>query len=76
MTFRLLEQEAEALLAHVELQESRLVQVLPQDHLHAQVVVDEEAHPMVGAVKVVVRVALVVGRHEAVRTHLQQPERK
>lgn len=52
------------------------MQLLPQVHLHAQVVVDEEAHLAVGAVKVVVRVVYVVGRHEAVRAHLQQPRRR
>lgn len=57
---------------HVEPHEAGLVQLLPQIHLHPQVVVDEEAHLMVAAVVVVVRVVLIVGGHEAVRAHLHQ----
>lgn len=58
-------------LVHVESYEARLVQLLPQSHFHAQVVVDVEAHRVVGAVVVVVRVVLIVWGHEAVRAHLQ-----
>lgn len=57
-------------LVHVESYEARLVQLLPQSHFHAQVVVDVEAHRVVGAVVVVVRVVLIVWGHEAVRAHL------
>lgn len=59
-------------LVHVQPYEARLVQLLPQSHLHPQVVVDEEAHRMVAAVVVVVRVVLIVWGHEAVRAHLHQ----
>lgn len=51
------------------------MQLLPQSHLHPQVVVDEEAHRMVGVVVVVVRVVLVVWGHEAVCAHLHQQRR-
>lgn len=58
-------------LVHVESYEARLVQLLPQIHFHAQVVVGVEAHRVVGVVVVVVRVVLIVWGHEAVRAHLQ-----
>lgn len=58
------------LRAHVELDESRLVQLLPQLHLQPKVVVEVEAHLVICAVEVVVRVVHVVGGHEAVRAHL------
>lgn len=57
-------------LVHVESYEARLVQLLPQGHLHMQVVVDEEAHWVVVVVVVVVRVVLIVWCHEAIRAHL------
>lgn len=56
---------------HVQPDEARLVQLLPQTHFHPQVVVDVEAHLMVAGVVVVVRVVLIVRGHEAVRVHLQ-----
>lgn len=56
----------------VEPYEAFLVQLLPQRHLHPQVVVDEEAHRAVAFVVVVVRVLPVVRRHEAVRAHLRE----
>lgn len=59
-------------LAHVEADEARLVQPLPQSHLHLEVVVDVEHHRMVALVVVVVRVLLVVWGHEAVCAHLHQ----
>lgn len=60
---------------HVELDKSGLVQVLPQVHLQAQVVVDEEADRVEVLVVVVVRVSAVVRRHEAVRTHLENTKK-
>lgn len=59
------------LVAHVEPYQACFVQLLPQIHLHPKVVVGVEGHWPVGGVKVVVRVVLVVGGHEAVRAHLQ-----
>lgn len=55
---------------HVELDESRLVQLLPQDHLHPHVVVDVEDEPVEEFVVVVVGVFTVVWSYEAVRAHL------
>ncbi len=48
------------------------MQLLPQSHFHAQVVVDVEAHWVIVAVVVVVRVVLIVRGHEAVCIHLHQ----
>lgn len=52
------------------------MQLLPQVHLHAQVMVDKEAHWVVAAVKVVVRVVTVVGGHEAIGAHLHHKTKK
>lgn len=52
------------------------MQPLPQVHLHAQVMVDIEAHRVVFAVKVVVRVVIVVGGHEAIGAHLHHKTKK
>lgn len=57
-------------LACVQPYEARLVQPLPQNHFHPQVVVDKEAHGMVAPVIVVVGVFLIIRGHEAVRAHL------
>lgn len=62
-------------LVHVQSYEAGLVQLLPQRHLHPQVMVDVEAHRVVGAVVVVVRVVLIVWGHEAVCAHLHQQRR-
>lgn len=62
-------------LVHVESYEAGLVQLLPQSHLQPQVVVDVEAHRVVGAVVVVVRVVLIVWGHEAICAHLHQQRR-
>lgn len=59
-------------LAHVQSDEARLVQPLPQSHLHLEVMVDVEDHWMVVPVVVVVRVLHVVWGHEAIHAHLQQ----
>lgn len=55
---------------HVERDEACLVELLPQCHLHLQVMVDEETHRVISAVIVVVRVVFIVWSHEAVRAHL------
>lgn len=52
------------------------MQLLPQVHLHAQVVVGIEDHRVEASVKVMVRVVLVVGGHEAIGTHLRHKSRK
>lgn len=52
------------------------MQLLPQIHLHTQVVVGEEAHRVIVFVVIVVRVFLVVWCHEAVRTYLESKDRQ
>lgn len=64
------------LVAHVEPYEARLVQLLPQIHLHVQVVVGVKAHRLIASVVIMVRVALVVRGHEAVRADLQKVKKK
>lgn len=56
---------------HVEADEAGLIQLLPQLHLHAHVVVDVEGHAPEHLVVVVVRILGIVWRHEAIGVHLQ-----
>lgn len=52
------------------------MQLLPQLHLHAHVMVDVEAHGVEASVKVMVRVVAEVGRDEAVGAHLRHRGQK
>ena len=56
--------------SHEQPHEASLVQLLPQRQLQAELVVGVEYHPVVGFVKVVVRVLAIVGRHEAIGADL------
>ena len=56
--------------SHVQPYEAILVQLLPQPQLRAIVMVGKESHFAQGFVIVVVRVLLIVGRHEAIGADL------